>query len=641
MHAVHRAPFLALAAALALLAVGCGHRPPRPIPGRVLVGEIDVQGNDYFDDDELIEGLALYRLYAARDDFDPFLVAADTDRIKGLYLRRGFFRVSVRSAVTQKGGLATIRFHVTEGPRSKLARVEIAGLPDDPKIDRKKLRGLIELEDGEPFRYEPYDEAKPALVAAIESAGYAYAKLEGKLAADRVRNEAVIRLEFTPGPLSSFGDVELEGVSGKLRTAALDRLRVVPGARYSSAALSDTQDALYDMGRFATVRIESERRRENPVVPIDIKVIQAPRNEVRLGGGVGVDPTSREVRGRASYRVAAWPFSLWTSFVELRPAYVFLRDDSDPQPRIEARATTERQDIFIPFLKGELEGSFEYRAFEAYTVYGPGGRLGLRAPVFRRIVEVAAGYQIRYLAFDRLDPAVDPATADDPGLAMRLGLDETNRLAFYEQAVYLDLRDNPVQPTLGLYGEVRLQEGGEAAGGQFDYLRVAPELRGYLPIGSSVLAVRGRIGTFRGDVPVTERYFAGGASSQRGFSERQLAPTATATTTDPDSGRMDVESAAYGGGALVESGVELRFPITEFKSLPIGGVTFLDGADVTETWDELDLLDQHWAAGLGVRVGTPIGPLRLDFGYRLNRTGTGEPAPDSTWAFHLSIGEAF
>ena len=137
-----------------------------------------------------------------------------------------------------------------------------------------------------------------------------------------------------------------------------------------------------------------------------------------------------------------------------------------------------------------------------------------------------------------------------------------------------------------------------------------------------------------GDIPVTERYFSGGSTTQRGFGERRLAPTLVG---DVDGTMREVP---IGGAELVEANVELRRRLTTIKGMDLGGVTFLDGGDVTEAGG-INLGNLHWAAGAGLRLFTPIGPVRLDVGYRLNRTGPGEPDPGSPFAFHLSIGEAY
>jgi translocation and assembly module TamA len=134
---------------------------------------------------------------------------------------------------------------------------------------------------------------------------------------------------------------------------------------------------------------------------------------------------------------------------------------------------------------------------------------------------------------------------------------------------------------------------------------------------------------------VTERYYSGGATTQRGFGERRLAPMLTG---DVD-GTM--RSIPIGGTELVEANLELRTRLGKFRGMRIGGVAFLDGGDVVGEGQDVDLMNLHWAAGLGLRLFTAIGPIRADAGYRLNRYGPMEPSPGSRFAFHLSIGEAY
>src|SRR5262249_47440401 len=97
----------------------------------------------------------------------------------------------------------------------------------------------------------------------------------------------------------------------------------------------------------------------------------------------------------------------------------------------------------------------------------------------------------------------------------------------------------------------------------------------------------------------------------------------------------------YGGAGLIDTSLEARVPITKIRTMPLGFVAFLDGGDVTETPGELNPSHLHWAVGGGIRLLTAVGPARLDVGYRLNRTGPGDPDPGSSFAYHLTIGEAF
>jgi translocation and assembly module TamA len=97
----------------------------------------------------------------------------------------------------------------------------------------------------------------------------------------------------------------------------------------------------------------------------------------------------------------------------------------------------------------------------------------------------------------------------------------------------------------------------------------------------------------------------------------------------------------YGGAAMLETGIEARIPLTTWRKIGIGSVVFLDGGDVAEERSQIDPMNLYWAAGVGLRFKTIVGPVRTDLGYRINRTGPMDASPGSHFAFHLSLGEAF
>lgn len=612
------------------LAAACGSRPPMVPAGETGVGRLRFVGVDSVDEDALLDGLGLVHARELGQPFARFLVALDRRRIRSYYVRRGYFAVTVETAVERVDNRADVTFTVVEGARARLASIVLLELPDDPRIDPAALRARIPMRDGQPFDYETWELAKPRLTDALQQLGYAWAQIDGVVLADPERAEAVIRVTVDAGPRAVFGKVALTGVPPGLEDAVNARIQIEPGAPFDPRAIEKTRAQLYEMGRFSLVRVEPDRTvRGKEVVNVAINVGEAPRHELRLGGGIGIDPATYEVHGRAGYSVAGWPTPLVNSRVELRPAYTLLRAGWDQQPRLEALSAMERLDLFRPRLRGEVEASFAYLTVEAYTSVGPRLRLGLRTPIYRDTINVSAGWQLRRLEFRRLNAAIDAATATE------LGLDDPYLLGFYEQSVSVDLRDDPVAPRSGAYGEIGVEEGTVAAGGEFDYMRLTPDLRGYVPLGPLVFAARSRLGVILGDLPVTQRFFAGGASSQRGFPVRRLAPTVTSTVDG------EPVSVVIGGGASLEVGGELRAHLGTIKGLALGGVLFLDGADVTERIGGLDLTNLHWAAGAGLRIATLIGPVRIDVGYRLNRTGVGEPQAGEHLAYHLSLGEAF
>jgi translocation and assembly module TamA len=629
---------LALAVAL-LCATGCAARPhPRsPVPpGQSSIGEIELTGADHIDIDELRDGLAIVRAKELGQSFAAYMVALDRQRIQGFYDRRGYFSATVTSKLDRTPERVDVSFTIVEGPRAKLARVDIIGLPPEAPITAAELRRRLPLGDGDGFDYETYDLARPSLVTALQNEGYASARVSGLVLADRERSEAVLRLTVDLGPLSTFGPVTVEGIEGELAESVRGRLRFGEGDSYSGEKVEDTRADLYDYGRFALVRIDLDTADRNPIVPVKIVLGLAPPNELRLGGGFGVNPVAYETRAQAVYTRAGWPTTLTSTRLELRPAVALQRSDtSELQPRVDAVAGVDRVDLFFPRVRGTVEAAFTYLSLEAYTDYGPRFRLGARAPLYRRIVQGSVGWQLQLLKFRDLDEAISDTKA------AQLEIDKDNRLGFYEQSIFIELRDNPITPRQGLYSELRFEEGTVAAGGAFSYVRIIPDLRSYLSFGPVTLATRGRLGFIFGDIPATQRFFGGGANSQRGFAERQLSPFATDVTTDPDTLEETTRRVVIGGGASLELSAELRFPLFEIKTLPIGGVVFVDGTDVTERTEDLDPTNLHLATGAGLRALTPIGSVRFDFGYRVNRRASGEAISNTNYAYHLSIGEAF
>src|SRR5690606_17794945 len=136
------------------------------------------------------------------------------------------------------------------------------------------------------------------------------------------------------------------------------------------------------------------------------------------------------------------------------------------------------------------------------TSYGPIARLGIESPIVTKALRLRLGWQLEYQSFRQISPLIDET------LQMQLGLDHSQRVGQYTQAAVLDLRDNPIEPTLGLYAELRVDEGTPFAGSGVDFYRATPELRGYVPVPVPVIglvvAARARAGRIWGDVPVTE-----------------------------------------------------------------------------------------------------------------------------------------
>ena len=622
-----------LGVALAVATGACGgpqHVHPK---GEEYLAGVRIEGNHGIASDDLLPGLALSRTAETGRAFDPYVLALDVTRVRGAYVRLGYFAVDVRARVDHVAGGETVVFVVHEGTRAR-TRVELIGLPaNDPAVAPGKLRQLVALAEGAPFDYEVYDDAKQPLLAAIEDAGYAHAQLGATVIADRTSSEAIARYIFDPGPPCKFGKIEVVGAPGDLEGAVRARVAFDEGGVYSASALAKTQRALYELGRFSTVRVEPDHDLAATNIAVKISVAVSTRHELKFGGGFGYEPLTFDVRGRAGYSVNGCISELTTCTLDGQPAVTVFHDFTAPELKLRALAGLSRMDFLHPFVKGEAELGYDYLTVEAYTYTGPHAKLGISTPLGVPWLLLRVGWLFALYDFLNIDKVVDTATRSQLGLV-------TERLGVYQQTLVVDLRDNPIAPTKGAYFEARVNEGTALAGGAFTYFQVAPELRGYAPLGKFVLAARAHAGEFLGQVPATERFFSGGATSQRGFNERRLAPTITGVVDTDGS----THSVPVGGAVLVETGLELRTPPVTVRGIDMGVVAFVDGGDVTDTLAEMNLGHLHWATGAGLRIPTPIGAVRLDVGYRLNRTAPEEPEPSGLlrpFAIHFGIGEAY
>jgi translocation and assembly module TamA len=631
-------------------ACGGGTQPRVRKPGDEYLAAIKLEGVDNLSHGGLLGGLALTRIKNAGRAIDEYQLGLDTERIIGLYQRRGYFSVTVIPRVERKGDATTLIFKVVEGPRAR-ASVVIAGLP--PEVPYAQARALVAIEDNAPFDYDLFDGAKSPMLALVENQGYAHAQLDAQVLADRAKARATLRYTFDVGDKVTFGPITISGVEGALADAARNRIPIREGQPYSTKAVAETQAAIYGIGRFAAVRVDAERKTgDEKVLPVKIVLQEAKRSEGRGGVGGGFDSLTYQARLRGSLSHAGWPTPLTTVGVDARPALTVLRDDCasydvwncEVQPRARVLGTIAQQDFLRRDVKADVEGGLDYLQLEAFTTQGARARLGVTMPFLQRRIEARLGWQFAYYTFDDFalvvpDPMDPTQRVPDPNLLNATGTRDDERLGAFSQTIAADFRDNPISPRRGIYGELRVTQGGSYAGGAFDYVQLMPDVRGYMSLGRAVLAGRARAGMIFGDIAPTERFFAGGAASQRGFPERYLSPFIIGRDRDDEN---KVTSVPIGGAGMIETGIELRVPFVLF-GVDMGVAAFLDGGDVTAEPGDLELGNLHWATGLSLRpYYLPIGPIRVDVAYRLNRTdGPKDPLPGSRWALIFSLGEAF
>lgn len=623
------------------VAAGCGSSRPKldnaTLTGR-RIDDVDIDGNDEFSDSAIIAGLAhrprdglIFRSYTY---YDPLALRVDKRRVAAFYHERGYFDAKVTSVQVRRDGEdIDLRFRVKEGEATKISAVEVEGIVGGLRAELLEIAAKADVKRGERFRHPIYLETKVQLRRAVQHRGYARAAVDGRVEIDREAREARVVYTVEPGRLYRFGDVVVEGNKIVPDSVVLERVDWRRDDLFDPVALDRTRARLLDLRVFTSVRLDFEPAGDgSDLLKIKVKVSEGTRNLLKLGGGVLFDPTRLEVRAIGRYTRKGVFDPLTSLRSEVRPGYVLLStEDFDNNLTFEGLVGLERIDFLFPRVRLRANATVEREVAEAYTTFGPGLRLSVDRPFFRDRLRITAGWVFRYLL---------ALTPEDDIIAAALNVDEPYRLGYFEQSAILDLRDQPILPSSGFYAAMRAEQGTVAAGGRFDYLRFLAELRGYLPVSERlVLAVRaaGGILNSSGSEPVTQRFYSG-SINHRGFGFRRLSPFAIDA-----SGQRE----PLGGEGLIEASGEVRLRVATFKSFPVRLVTFLDAGDVAETFSAINFSQLHLAIGFGFRWDLPIGPLRIDVGRRINRTaimepdGTLNPDPNSLWAFHFGLGEAF
>jgi translocation and assembly module TamA len=198
-----------------------------------------------------------------------------------------------------------------------------------------------------------------------------------------------------------------------------------------------------------------------------------------------------------------------------------------------------------------------------------------------------------------------PATASASAAPLTLGCANTSNncfilLSYVEEVVTWDRRDSPLEARNGFFASLSLQEGGGPIGGDFTYLRVLPDVRGYISFGEAnelTFAARLRVGELLpsgGESPVVARFFGGGGISMRGFSDRRLSPLLLTTTQVSASATPITLTLPIGGDGIVEGSLETRYQLTENLVLAV----FLDLGQVTQGRIGPDAIPTlQWALG--------------------------------------------
>ena len=675
--------------------------------------KIHLKGNSAVDDDDIqaviasqpttkflgvIEGL-LYDY----EIFDRYVLERDLQRIERYYHARGFYEARVRAArVTYKGRGARVEIRIEEGPVSITRRVDVHGLEALPKdVQRKALSAVkSSLPLGKPFEEGNFNSGAEELTRAVRDAGHAYAEVRRSADVDLPRHQVSVGYWVAPGPIAQFGEVTIEGLGPLPEKPVRRALDIAPGSPYSDAELEEAKRALLDLNVFSAVIIEpalsEEELKKKPLrVPLRVKVERSKLRGVHLGFGVQLDTQRTNVHLIAGWEDNNFLGGFRRFLVEARPGLVLyptrLPSFRKPErlfPEIALRNEFRQPGFLEPRTNLLLRAQMTIAPLILGSEYKP------EAPVIGyQDVRASAGLE---RSLGRLYGVLSHNVQLNYPFSYLGELDRDLRTIFVsypELFLSLDLRNDRVAPRRGVYVSLDTQLAG--AGGHARDFKIQPEVRGYLPLARKVtLATRGTVGFLfprnygysveynarngepkegyddsrPGDRAAWVRdaqlmflrgFFSGGSGSNRGYAAREIGPHGRVPFYNPgQSNFVDLDCSTdaatsrdpscnlpLGGFTLWEASLELRYPI----SGPLSGTVFGDASDVAPRRMQFRFNRPHLSVGVGARYETPIGPVRLDIGYRVPglqyRDSWGESNPTEILGLPLAItfgiGEAF
>lgn len=552
---------------------------------------------------------------------DPDAVPVDRKRIEAWYRERGYYDAKVEEVklVPDGSGRAKVVFVVSEGSPVHVRSVATPGLEAAPEVGAKLDK--LPLREGEVFTDAAFDATRGEIEGALKTNGYPLAEVIQSAHVLPSEHAADATYEVRPGPRLRFGPVFVAGSSAVSRDRIRDQVlvEVHPGDLYDETKLSRAQSRVFDLGVFAGVRVaRGTPNVERGIVPIVVSVREAPFRTVRAGPGIAVEATRWEVRGTAGWADRNFHGNLRRVGVDLRVGYawlptLFTRTKEGPVGQIslsyaQPAAISQRVDIATRL---EIERGLD----PGYDFWAERLQIGFPLRIAPRWTLVPS-YNFEVYELSNT-PSVVPGS---PEASQRPLLEGCNSsiclLSYFEQRVAWDGRDDPVNTRKGIYVSFSLQEGTNISGFGYRYVRVLPEIRGFIPLNPRlVLASRARFGALipvsqDSDPPVVARLYSGGPLSMRGYYTRRLSP-------------MVLEGSDWvpaGGNGVLDGSLELRYGIAGGW----GSAFFLDAGNVSiasarpsQYQDALNLGHLQLAAGVGVRYGTPFGPIRLDVGVRL------------------------
>lgn len=587
---------------------------------------------------------------------------ADVLRIQAIYKYSGFPDVQVDTAVQRTSQTVKVTFRITEGAPVVVTQMAVTGI--ESVRSKSTILGNLPLRQGDPFNRYLLAASSDSIVRRLRNRGYPAALVFRNFDQSIETRQAQVTLEVVPGPLSTIESIRVEGESPIDTSFVRKMVPARAGRVFSQEELFLSQRNLYrtELFQFASVQIDSANFPSgDSTVPLVARIRPGRGHRARASLGYG---TTDCFRGGAGWR--ARNFSGGGRILDLSgrlskvgvaaPLDASLQDnicgllseDSIGSDKLNYNLTAslEQPGIFGPLNTGTLALFADRRSeFKIYLREELGGSITLRREGLKR-VPVTLSYKLSYGGTEasaaNFCAFFSACTAEDVAL-----LREKRFLGTLTGSISLPRVNSILDPSQGHYHTAEATVSSVLLGSAStqEFVKLIANGAWYRELDRDiVLSWRVRLGAIFAPrvelasqavnfVPPEERFYAGGPNDVRGFQRNELGPlvyVAETNETDParilqliERDSLAVRFAATGGNTLAVGNIELRIP-SPFLSNRMRIAFFVDAGTVWERGRE-DVAPASFRVtpGLGFRIGTPLGPARLDIAYNGYRRQAG------------------
>ena len=547
----------------------------------------------------------------------------DLAALGALYALEGFGEAVIGPPqIVVSGDRLAVELPIVEGARRTVFDVTLEGVVS---LDAERLLASLPLQIAGPYHRRRETEALNLIRGRYQEAGFALVQVVSKLdwSADGLLVSAAI--EVSEGPQSRVERVIVRGhrhTRPEFLRAVLD---LEPGTPVSQQQLLSLERQLYGLGIFSRVDVGLV-----PGTPFsgqrDVMVDVREGRRRRVSYGLGYD-TEDGLRGLVGYSHG----NLWGRAVSGRIDVRISERDRQArallrQPFIGRRRVPLTYSLFS--IEEEQESFRSLRDGAQVDFERVNGRSRWRLLTTYKTIEIDAA---------------------DPGLELLLVDREFQEVAVTSvtPSLILDHRDDPIDPQRGWSATVLLERAFQSLGADERFTKLFIQHARYLPLGrAGLLAVNLRAGAIEpiagagGDDPIcvaagldfpscevkiSERFFAGGRTTHRAYRRDQLGILGSTL--------LEVEGepapVSIGGTGLLLANLDYRFPI----AAGVGGTLFIDAGNLWADWSSIDPSELKLGAGVGVRYASPIGPVRLEVGWKLDRLPNESSSPVVLFSF--------